>query len=485
MPIARVNHPLGSGGPFFGVLMSVTKLPPDVYFEGNGEIIYTISDTHLGNSRPTNDLPASSLGLQQLAAYLRNLAASITDGQLNAFDLVINGDFLDFWKAVPNPLADGGAFPLHVSGDYSTRLIEILNYPAYDPIWEAMSRILWAWNDQNQEFLEAGGHIYILVGNHDDPIQFENVGNYTKALLNRILEITQNRTLTPVSVLASWMAQRLHWGATYYRNRSLRTHIEHGHYIDPENLRRDDNGVILVAQGHVIVEGFINGCHDLNLNSMKFFWERVVRTGSVGTTIGSALPLIDNFDENTGGRDFVIALAQLGGVPEPVDQALRTQILMTVWEADLNRNAVAAGQIPGVGDLVEKVYLAFFRGASGNQRQYARAQADLFGRRLTIPGVYTPVMANPPTIRVVVMGHTHREEFQPAPQLGTVDYQFVNTGTFVESRVFDPAAPLTPGSRNARFPCKISVDPANTDLLVVEVRELGGSVVYINKVKRA
>ena len=435
-------------------------------------------------SRPTNEIPAGSSHLGALVGYLENLANGIADGHFNAFDLVMHGDVFDFWTSIPDPLDDGATFPMHTTADYMKRFEEILDNPAHKAVWNAMARILWAWDDANGRHLEAGASIYILAGNHDDPISFEiGAALARKMIFERIVAEETKRRGTVEAESRSWMLPRFHVGATNYANGFLGTHIEHGHFLDHHNLRRLDGAMQHIAQGQIIVEDFLNGCHDLNLKSIKYFWERTYAAGGAATgTLQGAMSLINNFSQNAHGKLFVEKVAEAAQIPE-VGEALRRQTLLTLWNAgDELRSAVSTAEMPLIGRLAEEVYKVLYR-EDKKPEQRARAQS-IFGSAIPFSPNSMPDRNRP--CKIVVMGHTHNEDFHPAPQTSAVDNQFVNTSTWIEARVIDPPFDqnlLRPRVQNAKFPVKIWIDPAQPQYYSVEAREYGGPLVYRNLVR--
>ncbi len=105
---------------------------------------------------------------------------------------------------------------------------------------------------------------------------------------------------------------------------------------------------------------------------------------------------------------------------------------------------------------------------------------DLFANEVVVDMSF-PSHSPKESVKVVVMGHTHNEKFEPSPQSAPVKNQFVNTGTWIENRLFVPNEPLRPTIKASIFPVKIELDPTRL-FIIVKATEFATGTPDINYV---
>jgi len=391
--------------------MAITTVaPPDVTWTSITPKIFCLSDIHLGNTRPTNDCtPARK---RKLTRVLMKIGSELVHGDLQSFDLVLNGDIFDFWKAIPNPMPSTAkppimdAFNLHSLEDYKKRFAEILE--SNQDIVSILTGLLYDTPDPN-----TGSNLYILTGNHDDPADDSMFG----AGVFRQMLVDNMQALAPAGFHQE-IDDRVKWGRPpIYTNRTLKVHIQHGHRWDEANLLRRDNGDIIWSEGQVLVENFLNGLHDNNINTMEFAWERLIQ---LHPNIVKPLQLMDNFTEHTAGMDYVNAMIPSQSRSE-LEALMEKHFLMTLWQANHRSAAfVATLPIPGLVGVLQALYEIVNRDHARDMLRSAAATVIGLGQS-----------------KIVLFGHSHIFDHIPPLNNQTEDNQYVNTGTFVDVYKFD------------------------------------------------
>lgn len=404
--------------------------------------LYCTSDVHLGNERWTNDLHRkhNATGHAGFIAFLGEVAAKVATAaqpgniNLDVLDLVLHGDIFDFWKAIPNPLHGEHDFELHSDADYVQRFAEILDYND-DVLWQLCLVIY-------HHELKVGAHLYILPGNHDEASPQLIATELRPRLLRRLAAIARQNGLIPPTGEAAYVAvleKQVHWGAEQvYDNTLLLVHIQHGHRWDNANLPRRDNNTVLLAEGQVLVESFLNGLHDLNLCTFQYPWERLRE--QLMAQPAPRLDLeqfgrhIDNFDSELGAADYLRALvAQHGG---ELDALLRNHSSATFWQMDWKGLSAATSMslIATIGEFFAGIGYALKRELWNPVLR--QAGIDI------LDGKYIGVWPTVP--KVVVMGHSHVFDLEPFQNPSPASRQYINSGTWVDVFRFDPANPTTP-----------------------------------------
>jgi len=402
-------------------------LPPlDIAWVSRRELVFTLSDIHMGNSRPTSDL--SGRNASEVVKILNSIEGQLNPGQWEAFDLVFNGDTFDFWKAIPNPVPSEVSSPGHPGyrldtiEDYEQRFREILAQNQWLPLM--LARIIF-----RPDPFEMGCHVYILGGNHDDPADPQRFGpaRFKRMLVGSIVTAALQQGLVPptpqfMAIYQAEVERRLHWGRPMiYSNPQLAVHIEHGHRWDKNNQLRRDHGQVIYSEGQILVENFMNGLHDINLSKFFFGWLDLMRgmPGPAQRKLRDGLRWIDNFTSELGCRNYLSA--RFGGMAK-IEEAINQDFALSQWQRDPSTwQQVLLLTLPEVAELLYKV---FFRHDQ---------VADLQNAAQTL-------MNQSGTKRIVVFGHSHIIDKvpvrQPAPQV--VKRQYVNTGTFVDMAEFNP-----------------------------------------------
>lgn len=176
-----------------------------------------ISDLHLGSH-----LKARSRGeFVHLAARLDESLPQFLDhyARLGTWQLVINGDFIDFWNV---EIGDGGQDPVEVAVD---RLHAVLD--AYPGVEDALI-----------SFLEAGNAIVFVAGNHDAEFLYPEVSRAFAERLEGALDsgsdadaLRDQITATGITTLAAVGAGQVRFVPWFVREGGA--WIEHGHLFDP------------------------------------------------------------------------------------------------------------------------------------------------------------------------------------------------------------------------------------------------------------
>jgi len=160
------------------------------------EEAYVIGDLHLGAGRgdPLEDFDQDDA----LAAFVDSIAG---EGRL----LVVNGDLIDFVQIAPFEVP--AAAHLLWNEEASVQKLEVA-VKAHRAVFNAFGR-----------FVEAGGRLAIVIGNHDLDFWWGEVQRHTREAISRA-----------------------HGERVEFHNGSLDYHgvvIEHGHRFTPENCPRD------------------------------------------------------------------------------------------------------------------------------------------------------------------------------------------------------------------------------------------------------
>lgn len=464
-------------------------------YESTAPIIYSISDLHLGNSRPTNEATEGGF-LDRAASWIFDISRTLVEGQFNQFDLVLNGDFFDLWAAIPTPRPDESVFDPRELGALFRRVRESVHLKdaRYDELFAGILQIIAPWDYMRDEPMEASANVIYVVGNHDDDLAY--TPNLRAVLFlelesrfERLMHLRGSGNPAHRQYISQQMALHFHL-ENYYWNEPLKTYVAHGHQSDHYNLRRKiDNGtpdgLIIDAQGRVIVESWINGYQDLVLNGMSFLWNRAF-TAQNGINIRKALKLYNNFKDNGAAKDYVVQvssniLSGLSGVTsDDLEEAIKRQLVSALWEAGDNgqglagnlRNAAKVLNLP-FGEYVAAALRALARSANAVQAQKDLAQI------WRVNGVPVRATTNKKFPKIVVVGHTHTKQFEPPASGNPVEWQFVNTGTSIDVR--EPGG-LNPQSINETYPVIIQLDPAGSGNIEVVAKELGGAQTQRNLV---
>lgn len=118
------------------------------------DVLYSISDLHLGGALSKEDPPAGGpIPLQacgagaRLAAFVRHITARAGEGR--SLGLVINGDFIDFLAENPTRYLDFNAPARHVE--------RVAKDPSFRDFFEALSELV----------AQPSARLVIVIGNHD------------------------------------------------------------------------------------------------------------------------------------------------------------------------------------------------------------------------------------------------------------------------------------------------------------------------------
>lgn len=385
----------------------------------NASRVYCMSDIHMGNARPTNDLTGRSY--IHFRNVLLKLKGTINTGETNKFDLVFNGDVFDFWKAIPEPLPNENDLKLgDLKKDYNLRRFqEILQYN-HDIIKILAGMIF-------DPRYEKGMHLIILPGNHDDVFpQYER--EFRKKLIEHfIVAAYLEGIITNLNQQATYVYElnkRLHTRYVVYWNKKLKLYIEHGHRFDDHNRLRTIDSRNIESEGQIIVEGLLNGLHDINLNQNQHLWRFYLRRNS---KLRKALRLIDNFYDPLDGIQLIKKIANDSNMSQAYD-LLRWDMVHNFRHAEMELIDLA-DFVLGSYNWVQVAADVFRRNVwdrkptpKENAREIMNYN-DSWARRST--GGIKP--------KIVIFGHTHINESDPPLDKKNVPRQYVNTGTFVES----------------------------------------------------
>lgn len=420
--------------------------------------VISLSDVHMGNSRPTNDLLTDHR--QKVMNFLDFIFATEmnNEGNLRCFDLVFNGDTFDFWKAIPNPLpAEERAipftlpqppiasfpwpisipfasnmtrtYPLHSDDDYDQRFKEILE--ENDDIIDGLARVFYCIERK------SGAYIYMLTGNHDDPAyNAKRVGKYKEMLLKALAEkiVYSLPTLGDVDNFMNTHSPRLIWDypTATYENRVVKTHVQHGHRWDDHNVLRKDTArnIPLVSEGQILVENFLNGLHDFNLSTCVHAWEYQLEIcKKSGHSPRELKMILRNFDNFKGFQEAVSYLEDTFNNTNPeLEELFVHQIESTLYQMGWTGASLAASLINtlSLSTLVTHILTKWIR------RSDSRRDWQQYAQRI-LTNVEDSATKN--QVKVVLFGHTHLVDLQPRNQPAPnniVDTQYVNTGTAVD-----------------------------------------------------
>lgn len=408
--------------------MAITYVGPrrEVH-QGTVPVVHCASDVHLGNARPTNDLTGrmKSDFIQYLFEVAYRTPVSPAGDQTHAFDLVLNGDIFDFWKAVPDPLPKENDLDLHSLADSMLRFTQILD--SNNEFCVALAAILF------RPFEEVGAHVIILVGNHDDPVEIHGAAVFLPVLLSRITAAAVASNLVAPADAPRYLqniSRRLFWGPTVYENRTLQLHVQHGHRWDNHNRLREDNGRSLLSEGQILVEAFINVLHDLNLLTFEYGWEQAREQAPF---LQKALQRIDNLTDHLDAFDYIQSVAASSGID--VGDLLRHHFFAAFRQADQNALATLGG-IPVLSDAAELLYRILPRRSIVSTLRNAAER--IFNNQ--------EPSATANQCRIALFGHSHifDADPQPLPLPQLADTQYLNTGTWVEVLQYNPTKPLAP-----------------------------------------
>lgn len=412
--------------------------PPRILWPAHTTKVFCLSDVHLGNSRPTNDLGKSNKA--RLLKVLDKIRAELVPGNLHSFDLVLNGDTFDFWKAVPNPLPseDGspgiGGYRLHDYQDYIHRFNEILTHN--NDVITSLANILFKPDPE-----EMGVRLYILTGNHDDPAssQLHGTTEFRTLLVRTIAQAGIAAQKIPSFMHSAYFVginDRVYWDAPQiYHNRRMKLHIQHGHRWDNHNILRESLNAVLWSEGQIIVEHFLNGLHDINLNTYEFGWEEAEELSPILMT---TLRNIDNFTDPLNAERYAMAIA----APNvDVKMLFRKHGLSAFWMADQKTKWTLA-TLPWISDVMALIYKYILR---GDHVKILQKQA-------------LALLGNPIN-KIVLLGHTHIYDAEPPLNRSPVPQQYVNTGTFVDVLQYKPSNPTKPRVLDYMKPVKVFIIP--------------------------
>ncbi|KIG12522.1 hypothetical protein DB30_01284 [Enhygromyxa salina] len=175
-----------------------------------------ISDLHLGSH-----LKARTRGeFVHLAARLDETLPQFLDhyARLGTWQLVINGDFIDFWNV---EIGDGAQDPVELAIE---RLHAVLD--AYPGVEDALVG-----------FLDAGNSIVFVAGNHDAEFLYPEVGRAFASRLEGALDegdpaqLREQITATGITTLGEVGAGQVRFVPWFVREGGA--WIEHGHLFDP------------------------------------------------------------------------------------------------------------------------------------------------------------------------------------------------------------------------------------------------------------
>jgi hypothetical protein len=461
-------------------------LPPTARYKSVAREVYCTSDVHLGNTRWTNDLHKqnNSPNFNGFLTFLGEVAATVAQAaqpgnvNLNVLDLVLHGDIFDFWKAVPNPLFGEDQFHLHTEEDYVQRFREILAYNE-EVLWQ-LCLILYHFE------LKVGAHVYILPGNHDAAPGQIIPNRLRPMLLDALVRAADTGNLIPPTGQQAYRAAldgQLHWGKEeVYDNTELLLHIQHGHRWDNANLPRREDNIDMLAEGHILVESFLNGLHDINLSTFQPAWEHV-RTVMARKPAPHNINLaelgrrMDNFDSELGAADYLRAVISMHG--GEVDTLMRNTTSATFWQMDW-KVLSALASLPIIADIGE----LFAKLGSALRRSMFSPMLQDEGNRI-LDGAYSQVWPTVP--KVVVMGHTHIFDEDPPTSASSTSSmapptegtrQYINSGTWVDVLHYDSSNPQAPRALPYDRPvhCKLIMLPGPFN--EVAVRDNGHWLVH-------
>lgn len=388
--------------------------------------VFCCSDTHMGNNRLTNDLHGGRRR-DRVLKFLRRIKTRMSIMIANPdpeypkkmFDVVFHGDIFDFWKAIRNPLPDETLQTLGSRLDYGFRFKEILDYNS--DILSSLASILCQSGDP-----QLTPKFFFLFGNHDDPIEY-NPGLYRNWFMQKITQ--EAKKLFPGSPsLLSAISTNVKFGDSVYWNKPLKLYIEHGHRFDDHNKRRIHPKISgnTISEGQIIVEGFLNGLHDLNLNpnyfSIKFYANSSVR---------KALRLIDNFYKEQDALAH-ISKACIAAKADDIIYNLLGQAVAMFINANFDPTltmSIAAGIAhpdPAKAALLIQAALLIRRMFLSDECRKG-AEEILNGNDKYTKGITGNVIP-----KIVVLGHTHINYAEEELKSIIVKRQYCNTGTFVD-----------------------------------------------------
>ncbi len=334
-------------------------------------LTYLISDLHLGNARPTNDAPQDRVMLMdQLIRQIDRDADSI--GSELPCTLVLVGDILDLWAAIPT---QKHKHPLHSLAETKLRLEEVLTLPDnqdffFDPIRRYFLR-----DDRPNRRL-----VYV-IGNHDD------------AFLRHpqlVLRLSQEFGTT-----------RFRVAGDSYQNPILRLHAEHGNAFDPHNAWSTS-----ITYGQLLVENFCNPLEDPSLRK------------------GPRMRLLNQITRRNPQLQELLTFA------DQVTPDSATIAYLAWLETFFNEPRLIEAVTPliedtanAVGDKTSAALAKFAPGFVLRLYAWGKASDEYVPYRTNAATRYSS------TVKVVVLGHTHIADAEPPlRQPSPVVNQYVNTG---------------------------------------------------------
>lgn len=263
-------------------------------------------------------------------------------------------------------------------------------------------------------------------------------------LLDAMAGAALSGNLIPLNGQAAYksvLAGQVHWELErqVYDNQTLLLHIQHGHRWDEANLPRQENGRDLLAEGHILVESFLNGLHDINLSTFQPAWEQLRdvmahKPAPHNIDIAALGRSMDNFDSELGSADYLRTV--IGNHGGEVDALLRNTMSATFWQMQWSALS-ALTSVPIISDIGE----LFARIGYGLKRAFFIPTLRREGNNL-LDGVYSGLWPTVP--RVVVMGHSHIFDRDPVANPSPATRQYINSGTWVDVLQYDPANPSVP-----------------------------------------
>jgi UDP-2,3-diacylglucosamine pyrophosphatase LpxH len=220
-----------------------------------------ISDLHLGSH-----LKARTRGeFVHLAARLDETLPQFLDhyARIGSWQLVINGDFIDFWNV---EIGAGAQDPVQLAIE---RLHAVLD--AYPGVEDALV-----------SFLDAGNSIVFVAGNHDAEFLYPEVGRAFAARLEGALDdgdgdpeqLRERITATGIATLGDVGAGQVRFVPWFVREGGA--WIEHGHLFDPAcsthaQLSPTRGGRLVQSVAEVATRRFTNRMPEIDYDAADRF----------------------------------------------------------------------------------------------------------------------------------------------------------------------------------------------------------------------
>lgn len=373
-----------------------------------------ISDLHLGPGRTAAGGPWNALEDFRFAETFRSFLTEISkDG---AVDLIIAGDFIDFWQIKPELNGELGA-----TQDDSVKKVRVALFQHGDTFSDLA------------RFMEKGNRLVLVPGNHDADLQWPGV---QQAIREKI---------------GSTASANLIFASPCYRAPGL--HVEHGHQHDYANhfnnpaapmvevggtRRLETNwGTVFVSSFYNQVEGEKAFIDNLQPSLAAVWWalrSEPTRKFAI-PQIGKLLVML--LRDQSALHNLGYLAYSLGPTEVPKNAPAKTvdNLVGLYAKADpvLAEPLSRLMEDPEARMAAEQA-LADLPDQKWREAQIVKENATL-GKRFHDPYVDAAddIVLDDPSVKVVVMGHTHDLERTKITALEGGDRWYANTGCWQKS----------------------------------------------------